>query len=223
MLLFYYSSSCFGSATNRAHTPLPIARTSTLCSSGTELGCWGMWYPGSRRVLPMPCCACPPFDRLLGMMQDSTIALVLCFAERLYGEGLGAAPSASPWGVQPLQHRELGSAQSRAWKIRSCRCQQSRASPAAQSQQEGCGSDLRSGVLLFGSLRKKALSSFLLINKASSCCSLLIWEGKQGTFEIIHELYEIHSRTSTSCPVARLCLSPGRGELYCLWTCVAPA
>lgn len=91
----------------------------------------------------------------------------------------------------------------------------SRASPAAQSQQERCGSDLRSGLLLFGSLRKKALSSFLLINKASSCCSQLICEGKQDTFEIIHELYGIHSRTSTLCPVAQLCLSPGRGELYC--------
>lgn len=169
-------------------------------------------YPENRCVLPMPCCVCPPFDRLLGMMQDRAGA---AFCRSSFWGGFrgsprcqllrSAAPAAPGVWLSPQQ----------GLVVRSCGCQQSRASPAARSQQEGCGSDLRSGVLLFGSLRKKALSCFLLLNKASSCCSLLICGGKQGTFEIIHKPYEIHSRTSTLCPVARLCSSPGRAELYC--------
>lgn len=228
VFLFYYSSSCVASATHRAHTPLPMPahlRCVVLAWNRGAGWCGTLWQGAVGTLKIDASCPCLAVYALLliGCLAWCRIVLVLRFADHLSGEGLGAAPDASSWGLQPLQHQECGSARSRAWWVRSCGCQQSRASPAARSQQEGCGSDLRSGVLLFGSLRKKALSCFLLLNKASSCCSLLICGGKQGTFEIIHKPYEIHSRTSTLCPVARLCSSPGRGELYCSWIRAASA
>uniref|UniRef100_A0A8C9FW39 Fork-head domain-containing protein n=1 Tax=Pavo cristatus TaxID=9049 RepID=A0A8C9FW39_PAVCR len=94
------SNSSAGWKVRGSHTS-SYAHTPTLCNTGTELECCEMWYPvvwrssypENRCVLPMPCCVCPPFDRLLGMKQDRTGAV---FCRAPFWGGFRGSPRCQP-------------------------------------------------------------------------------------------------------------------------------
>lgn len=120
VFLFYYSSSCVASATHRAHTPLPMPahlRCVVLAQNRGAGWCGTLWQGAVGTLKIDASCPCLAVYALLliGCLAWCRIVLVLRFADHLSGEGLGAAPDASSWGVRPLQHRECGSAHSRAW------------------------------------------------------------------------------------------------------------